>query len=305
MISPLVVSTLAMLSVALIIAGLMQIRKPDPVQARLAKYAIPVRNLEELELRQPFSDRITKPIIRRISSFVLSRTPQKTIESIERNLVLAGNPNNLDVRDFLGIKGVVALLLGGLAFLLLVKAGAFLNTMIFSAVLAALGFYAPNYWLSSKVKTRKKEITKALPDALDLLTVCVGAGLGFDAALAKVAEKWDNALSHEFGRVLSEIRMGKTRRDALRTLVARTDVQEVATFVSAIIQADQLGVSIGKVLNIQADQMRMRRRQRAEDLAHQAPIKMIFPMVLLIFPALYVVILGPAIPMIVHGLGGK
>lgn len=305
MVFPLVLSGLAMLSVALIVAGLAQVREPDPVQTRLAKYALPVRNLEELELRQPFSERIIKPIVRVISSFVVDRTPQKTIESIQRNLVLAGNPNNLDVRDFLGMKGFAALLLGGALFLILIRTGAVLNAILVSAVVGVVGFYAPDFWLGSKVRARKKEIWKALPDALDLLTICVGAGLGFDAALAKVTEKWDNALSAEFGRVLSEIRMGKARRDALRGLAARTDVPEVATFVSAIVQADQLGVSISGVLQVQSEQMRTRRRQRAEELAHQAPIKMIFPMVLLIFPALYVVILGPAIPMIAKGLGIK
>ncbi|MBI2953930.1 MAG: type II secretion system F family protein [Chloroflexi bacterium] len=305
MILPLIISALAALSVALIFVGIARIRQPDQVQNRLARYAVPARNLEELELRQPFSDRMVKPLMQQMSWLILSRTPPKTVAAIQHKLILAGNPYNIDVRDFLGIKGFVGLILGAVCFLLLVRVGSFLNAVAFSAILAVLGYYIPNYWLSSRISARKKEISRALPDALDLLTVCVEAGLGFDAALAKVAQKWENALSYEFGRILSEIRMGKTRREALRALVSRTEVPEVSTFVSAIIQADQLGVSIGKVLHIQSDQMRIRRRQRAEELAHQAPLKMVFPMVILIFPSIYVVVLGPALPTIVNSLGAR
>ena len=168
-----------------------------------------------------------------------------------------------------------------------------------------LGFYLPNLWLNRKITQRKAEITRALPDVLDLLTISVEAGLGFDAAIHKVTEKWDNALTREFRRVLSEMRMGKARRDALRDLVTRTDVADVNTFIAAIIQADQLGVSISNVLHVQAEQMRTRRRQRAEEAAHKAPIKMIFPMVFLIFPAMYVIILGPAIPTMLNSFGIK
>ncbi|MCL5960270.1 MAG: type II secretion system F family protein [Chloroflexi bacterium] len=301
----LILSVLAMLSIGLLFVGLTRLQEADPVQSRLTKYAVPARSLEELELRQPFSERIIKPIVSRISSFLMRRTPPKTVEAIKRNLVLAGNPYNMDVRDYLGIKGLLALLLGGMVLLIFVRGGNLLMGMLFSLILGAIGYYVPNIWLSSRVSARKKEIVKTLPDALDLLTVCVEAGLGFDSAMFKVSQKWDNALSHEFSRVLSEIRMGKTRRESLRALVARTDVQDIATFVGAIIQADQLGVSIAKVLQIQSEQMRTRRRQRAEELAHQAPIKMIFPMVFLIFPSIYVIVLGPAIPTLVKGLVGK
>ncbi len=301
----LILSVLAMLSIGLLFVGLTRLQEADPVQSRLSKYAVPARSLEELELRQPFSERIVKPIVGRISSFLIRRTPPKTVESIKRNLVLAGNPYNMDVRDLLGIKGLLALLLGGMVLLVFVRGGNLLMGMLFSLVLGALGYYVPNIWLSSRVSARKSELVKTLPDALDLLTVCVEAGLGFDSAMFKVSQKWDNALSLEFSRVLSEIRMGKTRREALRALVARTDVQDIATFVGAIIQADQLGVSIAKVLQIQSEQMRTRRRQRAEELAHQAPIKMIFPMVFLIFPSIYVIVLGPALPTLVKGITGK
>jgi tight adherence protein C len=139
---------------------------------------------------------------------------------------------------------------------------------------------------------------------LDLLTISVEAGLAFDSALQRVAEKWDNELSREFRRVLTDVRLGRSRREALRDMAQRTGVEDVQTFTAAIIQAEQLGVSIGKILRVQADQMRIRRRQRAEEAAQKAPIKMLFPMVFLIFPSLFVVILGPAVPKLMDSLGG-
>jgi tight adherence protein C len=150
-------------------------------------------------------------------------------------------------------------------------------------------------WLSGKIRRRQDEVIKALPDALDLLTICVEAGLGFDAAMAKVAEKWENELSRAFGRVIHEIRLGKLRREALREMEHNVGVTDVTSFVAAVIQADQLGVSMAKVMRIQSEQMRIKRRQRAEEKAHQAPIKMLFPMVFLIFPSIYIVLLGPAV----------
>ena len=165
-------------------------------------------------------------------------------------------------------------------------------------VVAVLGYAMPGTWLSSRGKRRKTEITRGLPDAIDLLTISVEAGLGFDPALARVVEKWDNALTRELGRMLSEIRMGSSRRDAMRELANRVNVEDLNTFISAVIQADQLGVSISQVLRIQSKQMRQKRRQRAEEKAQKAPLKMLFPMIFLIFPSIYIVILGPAIPQV-------
>ncbi len=163
-------------------------------------------------------------------------------------------------------------------------------------LLGVLGYFVPDLWLSSRGTARRDSIQHALPDAIDLLTISVEAGLGFDAALSRVVEKSDNLLTRELGRVIAEMRVGVARRDALRSLVERTGVDDLAVFVTAIIQAEQLGASIANVLRIQASEMRVRRRQRAEVLAHQAPIKMLFPMVFLIFPPILVVVLGPAIP---------
>jgi tight adherence protein C len=158
-----------------------------------------------------------------------------------------------------------------------------------------IGFYFPQLWLNQQITTRQTSIKKAMPDALDLLTICVEAGLGFDQAMSNVAKKWDNELSHAFGRVIKEIQLGKTRRDALKSMSERIDLPEMSSFVAAIIQSEQLGVSMSKVLHIQSEQMRMLRRQYAEELAHQAPVKMLIPMVSLIFPSIFIVLLTPAI----------
>jgi tight adherence protein C len=178
---------------------------------------------------------------------------------------------------------------------------------LLSGAVAILGFYLPLLWLSYRMNQRKAAILRALPDGLDMLNVCVGAGLGFDAALSRVGELWQTPLADEFNRVVAETRLGKSRRAALLGLAERTEVPEVANFVATIVQADQLGVSIAKVLRTQAEQMRIIRRQRAEELARQATIKLLFPLVFLVFPAMLAVLLGPAIPQIIHtfsNLGG-
>jgi tight adherence protein C len=170
---------------------------------------------------------------------------------------------------------------------------------------SVIGFYFPQLWLQSKISRRQKEVRLGLPDALDLLTICVEAGLGFDAAMAKVAEKWTNELSLSFGRVIREIQLGKLRREAMRDMAERIGISEMTSFVAAVIQSEQLGVSMAKVLRIQSDQMRIKRRQYAEEEAAKAPIKMLIPMGLLIFPSLMIVLLTPAAMKLMHSaLGG-
>jgi tight adherence protein C len=168
------------------------------------------------------------------------------------------------------------------------------ESLLYALGFAILGFFFPQLWLSSKISKRQKEIRKAMPDALDLLTICVEAGLGFDAAMAKVSEKWNTELSLAFARVIQEVQLGKLRREALRDMAERIGIAEMTSFVAAVIQSEQLGVSMAKVLHIQADQMRMKRRQHAEEEAHKAPLKMLIPMALLIFPSLGIVLMTPA-----------
>jgi tight adherence protein C len=168
---------------------------------------------------------------------------------------------------------------------------------------AGLGYFFPMLWIRSKITRRQDGIQKALPDALDLLVICVDAGLGFDMAMGKVYEKWDNDLAIAFGRVLREIQLGKQRREAMKDMSDRMDVPDVTSFTAAIIQADQLGVSMAQILRVQSDQMRVKRRQRAQEKAHQAPVKMMIPMVLLIFPSIWIVLLGPAAIILMNSSG--
>jgi tight adherence protein C len=304
MLSPVViVVAMAILgSVVLLFVGVAAPRPSDQVLDRLAEYGGRTLTLEELELSQPFSDRVVKPLIRGIAQFIGRFAPQRNIEEIRRKLELAGRPYGWGPTEFLGVRGMAGVLLAVLTFLLLTMSGQYLpKRFLFTLGAGALGFYLlPTLWLSSKIRSRQNEIVKALPDALDLLTISVEAGLGFDAAMSKVAEKWENQLSLAFSRVIQEIQVGKLRREALRDMADRMDVPDVSSFVAAIIQADQLGVSIAKVLRIQSEQMRIRRRQRAEEKAHQAPVKMLFPMAFLIFPALFIVLLGPAVLVVLN-----
>jgi tight adherence protein C len=302
--SPIALALLAAFGVVTATFGVAQVQRPGLVQQRLGSFGESVHTLEELELQRSFRDRVLAPILRGTARLVLRYTPTSTLDSYRRRLVLGGSPGGLEVRDFLGLKGLLAIALGG-GYMLLAGAIRIGPSPILVAVaLMLVGFYAPNIWLQGRIKRRQRGVQRALPDTLDLLTICVEAGLGFDAAIQRVVEKRDDELSREFGRMLQEMRIGRGRRDALKSMAERTDVPDVNTFVSAMVQSEQLGVAISKVLLTQAGQMRIKRRQRAEEAAHKAPIKMLFPMAFLIFPSLFVILLGPTIPKIIDTLGG-
>ncbi len=293
----LLISTLVSASVASFWAALRSPRSQSSIRKRFAQYVDTPMTAEEIELQQPLYERVIKPQFRRLLQWLGHLTPTGNLEELARQLIIAERPGGLSPLDFIGLKMLSGLIVGG-------ATAAYLSTrnMIPSAVIlfgiagVLAGQHLPNMWLKSRIKRRRAAITKALPDALDMLTICVDAGLGFDAALLKVAEKWDNPLSREFARVVSEIRMGVRRAEAMRHMAERTDVPEVHAFVAVLIQADRLGVSIADILHAQSDQLRMRRRQWAEEQARKAPIKMLFPLILFIFPALFTVILGPAVP---------
>lgn len=290
------VAFMVFLSLMLIIVGIASPRPADQVESRLVEYGSRPMTLEEIELAQPFSQRVLIPMIRASAEFVSRFTPQHSLEAMRHKLDLAGNPNNWSATDFLGIRGLAAFVLGALTFVLTMLTNtAFTQRLLFTGVMGLLGFFLPVIWLGRRIRSRQAEIVKTLPDALDLLTISVEAGLPFDGAMQRVAEKWDNEISKAFRRLLNEMRMGKSRREALRDMADRMDVPDVTSFVAALIQADQLGISIAKILRIQSEQMRIKRRQRAEEKAQQAPIKMLIPMTFLIFPTILIVILGPAI----------
>jgi tight adherence protein C len=274
----------------------LRVMSPDPVGVMLQQYGARPRSLEEIDLSRPFSQRVFIPILRGIARGLNRLTPQSNLEVMRHRLDVAGNPNDWTVVDFLGVRGLSALVFLGISvFIVSFSHGNPVFILLLVCSFTLLGFYVPLVWLNLKARARQTEIQKALPDALDLLTISVEAGLGLDASIQKVTYKWDNELSRGFARVLTEVRVGKLRRDALRDMADRMDVPDVTNFVAAIIQAEQLGVSITNVMRIQSEQMRIKRRQRAQEKAQQAPIKMLIPLAFLIFPSMFIVLLGPAV----------
>jgi tight adherence protein C len=278
----------------------------DPLQARLAEFIQrgDVTSLEEIELSQPFSERVIIPVVRRLGEFSARFTPQKAIQDTARRLELAGNPWPIDAATFLAIRFILAVVLAGflIAVVIISPPSNPSDNFMYIGGAAFAGFFLPHLMLTSRITRRQTEIRKAMPDALDLLTICVEAGLGFDAAMSKVSEKWENQLSLAFARTIREVQLGKVRREALKDMSDRLGIPEMTSFVAAIIQSEQLGVSMARVLRIQSDQMRVKRRQRAEEEAHKAPIKMIIPMALLIFPSIMIIILTPAALQIMNSL---
>ena len=244
--------------------------------------------------------------MKNMGEFSARFTPQKALQDTSRKLELAGNPGQIDAATFLASRFVVAGVFGGLLLMI-----SFLapdpwplgRVVLVVGIFALLGFFFPQLWLQSIINRRQHSVRKAMPDALDLLTICVEAGLGFDAAMSKVSEKWENELSVALLRTIREIQLGKPRRDALRDMAERIGISEMTSFIAAVIQSEMLGVSLAKVLRIQSDQMRVKRRQRAEEEAHKAPIKMIIPMALLTFPSIMLILLAPAAVQISKSLG--
>ncbi len=294
-----VLPTACLLSLGVLIffVGLgLRVMAPDPLNRVLGDYGARPHSLEDIEMSRPFSERALLPLLQGIAGLINRFTPQRSVEATRHLLDVAGNPFNWTAADFIGLRGLSTLVFAGVGVLSL---GLFnLNALMRLAFLiAAIGFgwSLPIYWLRLKARTRQGEITNALPDALDLLTISVEAGLGLDSAIQKVTQKWDNQLSRALARVLSEIRVGKLRRDALRDMADRMDVPDVSNFIAAVIQAEQLGASILNVMHIQSEQMRLTRRQRAQEKAQQAPLKMLVPLLLFIFPSMIIVILGPGV----------
>ncbi len=309
-----VIGLVVLFFAALVVAaGMRAVRNQDqydPLMARLeeaTQRGDVVTSLEQIEMQQPFTQRVLVPILQRIGELSSGFTPQKVLEDTTRKLEIAGNPGRIDAATFLASRFVVAIFFGGIILLV----GLFspnkwplAQTLLVALLFTVIGFFFPQLWLQSRINARQKEIRKAMPDALDLLTICVEAGLGFEAAMSKVSEKWQNQLSLALLRAIREIQLGKARRDAMRDMADRIGISEMTSFVAAIIQSEILGVSLAKVLRIQSDQMRVRRRQLAEEQAHQAPVKMILPLAFLIFPSIFIILLTPAGIQIMKAFGG-
>ncbi|HEY8871259.1 MAG TPA: type II secretion system F family protein [Candidatus Limnocylindrales bacterium] len=301
---PILIASIAALAILLIALGFAAGSSVDPVQARLTQLGtVQAKNLEELELQQPFLERTLRPLASRLSRTVARATTTSFTDRTEKRLALAGNPGAIRTVDWLGIKAIAAFVGAAVLFAIFGLLGGNLLLGAGSGLAGiAIGYIFPEFWLGGRIRARQHAILLQIPDALDLLTISVRAGLGFDAALAKVVEKLEGPLSDEFRRALAEVRVGKARRDALRDIIPRSDVAPLTNFIGAIIQAEQLGVSISKVLQVQSEQLRIERRQRAEEMAAKAPIKMLFPLVGCIFPSLFIVILGPAVILVVRSL---
>ena len=257
----------------------------------------------ELELVR-FRERVLAPTVARLAAIPLKLSPKTNLDALSAKLVAAGLSSRLSASGFLAIKGGTTLG-GGLLGLVLAAAGSPASALIFVPALAAAGFIAPDWGLTMKQRGRREAVRAELPDALDLLAVSVEAGLGFDGAVTKLTEHMDGPLIEEFGLMLSEIRVGEARPVALRKMAARVDAPELSTFVRAILQADQLGISLGRILRVQATDTRLRRQAAAEEKAMKAPIKMLFPTVLFIFPAMFIVVLGPAMLNILKIFGSQ
>lgn len=266
--------------------------------ADYGRLRVPTRVDENLRFRE----RVFLPASARLASIPLKLNPRTNIDAIGARLLSAGLAQRITPASFLAVKGgamVAAALLG----LLLAALASFVSALVLLPLLGALGFIGPDFVLSSRIRKRRELVRSALPDALDLLAVSVEAGLGFDGAVTKLTEHMDGPLIDEFGLLLSEIRMGESRQSALKNMARRVGAPELSAFVRAVVQADQLGISLGRILRVQAADTRLRRQAAAEEKAMKAPIKMLFPTVLFIFPAMFVVLLGPALMNIMDALG--
>ncbi len=274
----------------------------DPLSSRLRIYD----NLQgltehDIELEtKTFAERVMQPLFQQFSSFLADRTPENQRSAIQAKLDLAGRPGDIGAEEFLAIR--IGLGLG--LFLVGLMVGFLLANPLVEAIGAAvgggLGYYAPTLWINQKVGKQQKDIQRSLPDCMDLLTISVEAGLGFDAAIQRVIEKFNNGLADEFRTTLTEVQLGRPRMEALDAMGRRCGVEDLHNFVQAVIQSEQMGVGLAKILRLQSEEMRRRRRQRAQEKAAQATLKMMLPMVGCIFPTLWIVLLGPAIIMLIN-----
>lgn len=291
---------LAVILVAMGVTG----RTRNSLETRIHALATAAMPEDIPDLERPFVERAVWPILEGLSQGVMNLLPAALLARLRRQLTLAGS--SLSVAGFTLIWLASAAAFPGAFLLLMLAGGADSVTLYFLGFLTLLfvGVYVPYFWLARRVGRRQRKILRDLPNALDLVTTCVEAGLGLDAAFTKVTEKMRGPLSDELAYALGQTAMGRRRRDALRDVGARTGVPEVITFVNAIVHADYTGASIGQLLRVQAEQARLKRRQRIEADAQRIPIWMTFPLVLFLLPSLFIVILGPAGISAYESLGG-
>lgn len=300
-------SIFAVVLFAVVWVGLGVSRAREDMTHRLAVYGrrqAAMTSVREQELEKPLAQRTIGPVVIRLGSFLRRFTPVGYLEKKQHKLMLAGTPGNLDAPAFVVIKFLTTAVGLVAAFFVTDFGGDALQRVALFVMPIAAGFFGPDAWLERKVDERRQKMLKTLPDILDLLVISVEAGLGFDAALARVVATVPGPLSEEFFRMLQETRVGVSRRDAMYHLMERTDLEELRSFILAMIQAEAFGVAIARVLRVQADEMRVKRRQYAQEKAFAAPVKLVFPLVFCIFPALFIVLLGPAAIQIADAFGG-
>jgi tight adherence protein C len=296
---------------AALVVGLSTIGVLTSERAQVNRSLATIRAIESApesmrrEAEPGFGDRVVSPALQRFTRYGRRLTPTGQADRIRHKLELGGSPKRWDTDRVLAFKALG--LLGGAAFglLLAIALGVGVLPVIgITALVAAVGYYGPDLWLYQLAYDRAEQLQRTLPDALDLLTISVEAGLGFDAALAQVARNTEGPLADEFFRVLQEMQIGLGRAEAFRALSERSNVADLRNFVTAMIQADVFGIPVANVLRVQAREMRVKRTQRAEEKAQQVPVKILFPLIFCILPTLFVVVIGPAAINIIHSFRG-
>jgi tight adherence protein C len=300
--SPAAFAALAGLAILLVWTAFMPSRPAKQIEGRLDGYLERTDPTAD-ELSVPFASRALMPLLRRLLRFFGRLAPQRNAAMTRQMLARAGEPLGLQVVDFFGLRLLAAIFFFAAVFVVASRFEPANRALLFAVVGAVVGFLVPVWWLRGRGNSRAHAIQRALPDALDMLTIGVEAGLAFETAMVRVGDKWHNPLTLEFRRAVAEMRVGTARDTALQRMAERCGVEDLSTFIAVLVQSSQLGVSIAEVLHSQAAEMRLKRRQRAEELARQAGVKMVFPLVVFIFPAMFVVILGPAVPDIMSSLG--
>ena len=312
-------STLILFGIIVIITGFalfylgVRTTGSQELSRRLNDYVIEPASVQSVwpledEYRRPeitgtFASRTIAPLFRFIGGLFGRLTPGRSMDELDKQLAIAGRPMGLGPREFYGIR-ILFLILGGVfAYFIVTRGDRTILTPVLAGTVLVFMFILPRTWLRGRVRRSKDRIRADLPDALDMLSVSADAGLGFDQSLQRISQNWDTPLSWEFGRVVKEMNMGVGRAQALRNMADRLEVQELSSFVSVIVQSDQLGMSIADTLHSQANQMRIERRYWAQEQARKIPLKMLFPLMLLILPAMFAVVLGPAIPALMDTLG--
>jgi tight adherence protein C len=267
----------------------------DIVEGRLRVYenGLPM-SLIEMELQQPFNERVVRPIIKRLGRLLEQTMPEKARQQIHASLLLAGRPGGLSASDFIAVRYVLTGLFCTLGILIGVLAQKPVVLAVGAAVGAGIGLYGPMFWLRSRLRRRRSDIQSDLPDVIDVLVVCVEAGLTLESAIERVVEKYDHALAYEFGRAMQEVKLGRPRLEALNDMGQRCGVEELNNFVQAIIQSEQLGSGVSRILRIQSDEIRQKRFFSAQERGAKASLKMLLPMLGCIFPTLWIILLGPA-----------